>query len=68
MNDRALGLYRWTFANRRAANDYAATPTEFADRRYCSKCSRIPAKKNGCKTCWERVDKREKKAAIDRAS
>lgn len=60
----AFHVHNAGIANARA--DYEATPTEFADRRYCSRCSRLPAKSNGCKVCWERMDKRAKKAAIDR--
>lgn len=63
--NRAL-IVAYTAGVRRAANDYRTTPTEFADRRYCSRCSRLPAKSNGCKVCWERMDKRAKKAALDR--
>lgn len=60
-----LAWHLWNAGIDNARNDYAETPTEFNQRRYCSRCSRIPTKKNGCKTCWERIDKREKKAALD---
>lgn len=59
----ADAIARWTYANKRAARDYIDTPTEFAQLKYCSWCSRTPRLGQHCENCTRRVSESRARGA-----